>query len=113
MLRRAEIAAGVYRRRPLHNAATGLDATISKTTLGKMTVKETTGPNEPNPLYTVETIDVEKPTLAAPSEGGIERGIGAEGVATTPTGGLSSNVVESMNRVKRALYQNQQAPRRV
>ena len=37
----------------------------------KMTVKETTGANHPNPLHAVETLDVEKPALLAP-QGGIE-----------------------------------------
>lgn len=32
----------------------------------KMTVKETTHPDSPNPLYTVETLETEKPALYAP-----------------------------------------------
>ncbi|WP_295442023.1 PLxRFG domain-containing protein [uncultured Thiodictyon sp.] len=69
----------------------------------KMTVKETTGPREPNPLYTIETLDVEKPTLMAPSLKGIERGIGVSDVATSPTGGLSPRVHHALQEVKDAL----------
>ena len=69
----------------------------------KITLKETTGTKEPNPIYTIETIDVEKPTLLAPSNEGIERGIGVNDVATSATGGLISNVSDIVEKVKRAL----------
>lgn len=69
----------------------------------KMVVKETTGPKEPNPLYTIETLDVEKPTRVAPSDEGIERGIGVGDGATTPTGGLAQNIVDAIQNVKDAL----------
>ncbi|CAK0754988.1 hypothetical protein CCP3SC1_2450001 [Gammaproteobacteria bacterium] len=69
----------------------------------KMTVKETTGPNEPNPLYTIETIDVEKPARMAPSGEGIERGIGVGDVATASTGGPSEKVVQLLREVKDAM----------
>jgi hypothetical protein len=65
----------------------------------KLTVKETTGPNEPNPIYSIETIDVEKPVRKAPTNAGIERVMDK---STHPTDGLSSNVVALVEKVKRA-----------
>ncbi|MBN8464151.1 MAG: hypothetical protein J0M01_15280 [Dechloromonas sp.] len=62
----------------------------------KMTVKETTGPNEPNPLYSVESIDVEKPALDAP-QSGIERGIENR---QPPQAGLTESVRRLLDRVK-------------
>ena len=66
----------------------------------KLTVKETQGPNEPNPLYTVETLKIEKPALRASPAGEIERGIGVDDVATTATGGFSENVRRRLDSVK-------------
>jgi Inorganic Pyrophosphatase/ADP-Ribosyltransferase in polyvalent proteins/Large polyvalent protein associated domain 39/Large polyvalent protein-associated domain 3 len=66
----------------------------------KMTVKETTGANSPNPLYTVETLDVTKPALLAP-QGGIEpipgqnRNIGQAG--------FSADVTRMLEEFKRRL----------
>ncbi|MDR0378816.1 MAG: hypothetical protein LBI62_02530, partial [Candidatus Accumulibacter sp.] len=68
----------------------------------KLTVKETTGPNEPNPIYSIEALDVEKPVREAPTNAGIERVMGGDAVATHPTDGLSSNVVTLVKKVKRA-----------
>jgi hypothetical protein len=71
--------------------------------VAKITAKETTGRNEPNPIYTIETIDVKKPTLLAPSSvEGIERMMGGDAVATQPTGGLKGNIAEMVDDVKRA-----------
>ena len=69
--------------------------------LVKLTVKETKGAGEPNPLYSVEALDVEKPTRKAPAETGIERASGAaSGVAERPTGGLSGSVRRLLDQVK-------------
>ncbi|MDR0249980.1 MAG: hypothetical protein LBI35_01500 [Burkholderiales bacterium] len=83
----------------------------------KITAKETTGRNEPNPIYTIETIDVKKPVREAPSSvEGIERVMGGDAVATHPTDGLTQNVAEMVANVKRAAkairghYQNEKAP---
>jgi hypothetical protein len=66
----------------------------------KLTVKETTGPNEPNPIYSIETIDVEKPaSVLSPSNEGFARVMDK---STHPTSGLSSNVVALVEKVKRA-----------
>ncbi|MDR2875967.1 MAG: hypothetical protein LBV44_08595 [Methylobacillus sp.] len=66
----------------------------------KMTVKETTSEKNPNPLYSVETIDVEKPVREAPSQEGIERDTGSSAVAEIPTDGLSDNVLRMIADVK-------------
>lgn len=59
----------------------------------KMTVKETTGPNEPNPLYTVETLEIESPpsvlSRAHPDETGMH-----------PQAGFSDNVLRLLQFVK-------------
>lgn len=59
----------------------------------KMTVKETTGPNEPNPLYTVETLEIESPpsvlSRAHPDETGMR-----------PQAGFSDNVLRLLQFVK-------------
>ena len=71
--------------------------------LVKLTVKETKGEGEPNPLYSVEALDVKKPTREAPVETGIERVPGTEnGVAEHPTGGLSSSVARRLAEVNDA-----------
>ncbi|MFN3457710.1 MAG: LPD38 domain-containing protein [Novosphingobium sp.] len=45
----------------------------------KMTVKETTGPNQPNPLYTVETLEVEPPSVSETSAPEQDRNVAPEG----------------------------------
>lgn len=39
----------------------------------KLTVKETTGPNEPNPLYTIEAVRVEPASVSETSAPGQNR----------------------------------------
>ncbi|MCL2872588.1 MAG: hypothetical protein FWF41_06390 [Betaproteobacteria bacterium] len=68
----------------------------------KFTAKETTSEKNPNPIYSIETLDVEKPVRMAPDESGIERAIGSDAVATHPTDGLVGNVADMVDRVKRA-----------
>ena len=58
------------------------------------TTFKTTG--QPSPLT----------TLLAPSNEGIERGIGVNDVATSATGGLISNVTSMAEKIKRALKIN-------
>ena len=72
----------------------------------KMTVKETRHPSQPNPLYSIETIDVEKPALLAPSQEGIEPKPGVNDVAESRTGGLGEKVLQSIRDVKQLLEQN-------
>lgn len=72
----------------------------------KMTVKETTGARSPNPLYTVETIEVDdagkvKPARMAPPEGGIERAPGRD--RNAPQAGFNPNVEAAIAKVKSAL----------
>ena len=65
----------------------------------KMTVKETVHPNQPNPLYSIETLEVE-PTRKAPSEEGIERV--PEKNRYTPQVGSDPRVAEMLQKVKEA-----------
>jgi hypothetical protein len=72
----------------------------------KITAKETTGPKEPNPIYSIEAVEVRKPARKAPSGEGIERVIGIKNdVATHPTGELSpekvAKTVEKVNNAKK------------
>jgi hypothetical protein len=69
----------------------------------KMTVKETAGSKEPNPLYSIEAIAMEKPALDAP-ETGIERGIGQD--RQPPQAGFAPNLralVDTVNRAEKTL----------
>ncbi|MBL8258379.1 MAG: hypothetical protein JNM60_01030, partial [Candidatus Competibacteraceae bacterium] len=63
----------------------------------KMTVKETTGENQPNPIYSVETIETEKPALEAPE--GIEREPGQS--RNSPQAGFNENILAMLREVKR------------
>ena len=80
----------------IHRYVTPMIAADGEDRTAKMMVEETTGAKETNPLYTIETLDVEKPTRVAPSDEGIELGIGVGDVATTPTGGLAQNVADAL-----------------
>ncbi|MDR1310883.1 MAG: hypothetical protein LBK01_03265, partial [Burkholderiaceae bacterium] len=71
----------------------------------KMTVKETANEKTPNPLYSIETIDVEKPARDASNEAvGLGTGISNE-VAATPTSGLVFNVQQIAQKVKDAVQE--------
>lgn len=65
----------------------------------KMTVKETTGPNEPNPLYSIETLEVEPDRWASP-EGEIEPGMGQSPPPGRP--GSNPDVERMLREVKDA-----------
>lgn len=56
----------------------------------KMTVKETSSPKNPNPLYTIQTIEIEKPALDAP-QGGIEWA--TDDNRNTPQASFSNRIV--------------------
>lgn len=55
----------------VHRYVATMDAGEGRSVSVKMTVKETTSARSPNPLYTIETVEVE-PGLEASPEGGIE-----------------------------------------
>jgi hypothetical protein len=60
----------------------------------KLTVKETTGPKEPNPIYTVEAMEIESPpsvlSRANPNETGIR-----------PQAGMNQSVLDMLDEVNR------------
>ncbi|WP_341714434.1 hypothetical protein [Limnobacter sp.] len=60
----------------------------------KLTVKETTGPNEPNPIYTVEAIEIKSPpsvlSRANPEKAGIR-----------PQAGINKSVLDMLDEVNR------------
>ena len=60
--------------RAIHRYVAPMIASDGNVVAVKLTVKETTGPNEPNPLYSIEALEIAKPALDAPVTG-IERGI--------------------------------------
>lgn len=62
----------------------------------KMTVKETVSDKQPNPIYSVETIETAKPALDAP-QSGIER---APVDRNAPQAGFNSKIVAALNIVK-------------
>gem|GEM_PF-4060734 len=68
----------------------------------KITAKETVSTKEANPIYTIETLDVEKPVRMAPDESGIERVATGDAGSAHPTDGLVGNVADMVDRVKRA-----------
>lgn len=87
----------------IHRFMAPMVSTTGDVVLVKLTVKETKGENQPNPLYSVEALDVKKPTREAPVGTGIERVPGTEnGVAEHPTGGLSASVARLLAEVNDA-----------
>ncbi|RAU21074.1 hypothetical protein CU669_15060 [Paramagnetospirillum kuznetsovii] len=77
----------------------------------KLTVKETTGPKEPNPIYSIEAVDVSGSGLLAPSGDGIERGIGVKDVATSAIAGPSEKMIRVAGEVKDAIKRLKQTTR--
>jgi hypothetical protein len=65
----------------------------------KLTVKKTVSPLQPNPLYTIETIDVQKPALGAPLSG-IEREPGQN--RNSPQAGFSESVQQLLQDAQAA-----------
>lgn len=72
----------------IHRYYVPMETPDGRTVNVKMTVKETTGSNEPNPLYTVETLEVEPPSVSKTyamdqgphaSPGGSDSNIGGDG----------------------------------
>lgn len=74
LFQRAEISAvhpddrGEPTIKAIHRLAIPMRTTDGRAVTVKMLVKETSGPNEPNPLYTIETVEV-GPGLDAPQNG--------------------------------------------
>jgi hypothetical protein len=68
-----------------------------------MTVKETTSPKSPNPLYTIEAVEVDTGARRVPPDGGIERGTGAEDVAATANRAPTNTMIRVVGEVKAAL----------
>lgn len=62
----------------------------------KMTVKETTGPKEPNPVYSIETLDIQNP----PS---VLSRVNPDGTGIHPQAGFNANVLQRMDEVKSAV----------
>ena len=56
-----------------------------------MTVKETSHPKNPNPLYSIQTLEVGEPAREAPTEAGIERD--TEQGRPSPQAGSGVNIV--------------------
>ena len=62
----------------------------------EMTVKKTASPKQPNPLYTIETVEIKKLALDAP-HGGIER---VTDERNTPQASFNNNVRDLLFSVK-------------
>lgn len=84
--------------RAIHRFVSPMIALDGRVLAVKMTVKETVSDKQPNPLYTVEAIDVEKPALEAPRQSGIERDAVT---GTSPQAGFAKSVERLLEAVKR------------
>lgn len=80
----------------IHRFAAPMIGTNGNVLLVKMTVKETTGPKEPNPIYSVEAMEIENPPSVLSRGNPDETGI-------SPQAGVSESVLDMVQGVKAAL----------
>ena len=66
----------------------------------EMTVKKTASPKQPNPLYTIETVEIKKLALDAP-HGGIER---VTDERNTPQASFNNNIRALLSSVKAVTF---------